>query len=191
MRLSARWSNRLISRAFIPGLRTGSCEPGRMALSPDRGHLSQVRRGELIVSVAVLIAVGVNIAIRREVLGLEIGASEAEPIGKEFSRELALRGLGGVKLVVSDAHEGIKAAVSKVLSSTWQHCRARFMRNTLAHALMSGRASCPPPSPWRSPGRCRSCQRPMGGAAPIQIRPKIPKRAQLLASRGKSAPWER
>ena len=49
------------------------------------------------------------------------------------------RGLRGVKLVISDAHEGIKAAVSKVLSATWQRCRAHFLRNVLAHAGKSGR----------------------------------------------------
>jgi putative transposase len=73
----------------------------------------KVRRGGRIVSVAVIIAVGVNTDGRREVLGMEIGASEAEPIWMEFLRKLTRRGLRGVKLVVSDAHEGIKAAVSK------------------------------------------------------------------------------
>src|SRR5690554_4424708 len=83
----------------------------------------KVRRGGRIVSVAVIIAVGVNTDGRREVLGMEVGASEAEPIWTEFLRKLTRRGLRGVKLVVSDAHEGIKAAVSKVLSATWQRCR--------------------------------------------------------------------
>ena len=76
----------------------------------------KVRRGGRIVSVAVIIAVGVNTDGRREVLGMEIGTSEAEPIWTEFLRKLTRRGLRGVKLVVSDAHEGLKAAVTKVLS---------------------------------------------------------------------------
>lgn len=59
-------------------------------------------------------------------LGMEIGTSEAEAIWTEFLRKLTRRGLRGVKLVVSDAHEGIKAAVSKVLSATWQRCRVHF-----------------------------------------------------------------
>src|SRR6195952_414829 len=80
----------------------------------------KVRRGGRIVSVAAIIAVGVNADGRREGLGLEIGTSEAEPIWTEFLRKLTRRGLRGVKLVVSDAHEGIKAAVSKVLSATCQ-----------------------------------------------------------------------
>ena len=97
------------------------------------------RRGGRIVSVAVIIAVGVNTDGRREVLGMEIGTSEAEPIWTEFLRKLTRRGLRGVKLVISDAHEGIKAAVSKVLCATWQRCRVHFMRNALAHAGKSGR----------------------------------------------------
>ena len=84
--------------------------------------------------VAVIIATGVNSDGRREVLGLDIGTSEAEPIWTAFLRKLTRRGLRGVKLVVSDAHEGIKAAVSKVLCATWQRCRVHFMRNVLAHA---------------------------------------------------------
>ena len=99
----------------------------------------KVRRGGRIVSVAVIIAIGVNTDGRREVLGLEIGTSEAEPIWTEFLRKLTRRGLRGVKLVISDAHEGIKAAVSKVLSATWQRCRVHFQRNALAHAGKSGR----------------------------------------------------
>jgi len=99
----------------------------------------KVRRGGRIVSVAVIIAVGVNTKGRREVLGMEVGTSEAEPIWTEFLRKLTRRGLRGVKLVVSDAHEGIKAAVSKVLDATWQRCRVHFMRNVLAHAGRQGR----------------------------------------------------
>ena len=83
----------------------------------------KVRRGGRIVSVAVIIAVGVNTDGRREVLGMEVGTSEAEPIWTEFLRKLTRRGLRGVKLVVSDAHEGIKAAVGKVLGASWQRCR--------------------------------------------------------------------
>lgn len=99
----------------------------------------KVRRGGRIVSVAVIIAIGVNTDGRREVLGLEIGTSEAEPIWTEFLRKLTRCGLRGVQLVISDAHEGIKAAVSKVLSTTRQRCRVHFQRNTLAHAGKNGR----------------------------------------------------
>ena len=99
----------------------------------------KVRQAGRIVSVAVIVAVGVNGDGRREVLGMEIGASEAEPFWTAFLRKLTRRGLRGVKLVVSDAHEGLKAAIAKVLHATWQRCRVHFMRNALAHAGKSGR----------------------------------------------------
>ena len=70
---------------------------------------------------------------------MDIGPSEAETFWTEFLRKLARRGLRGVKLVISDAHEGLKAAIAKVLSATWQRCRVHFMRNALAHAGKSGR----------------------------------------------------
>lgn len=99
----------------------------------------KVRENGRIVSVAVIIAVGVNSDGRREVLGMDIGPSEAEPFWTEFLRKLARRGLRGVKLVISDAHEGLKAAITRVLCATWQRCRVHFMRNALAHAGKSGR----------------------------------------------------
>ena len=99
----------------------------------------KVREAGRIVSVAVIIAVGVNGDGRREVLGLDIGPSEAETFWTEFLRKLARRGLRGVRLVISDAHEGPKAAIAKVLHATWQRCRVHLMRNLLAHAGRQGR----------------------------------------------------
>jgi len=99
----------------------------------------KVRRNHRIVSVAVIIAVGVNADGRREVLGMDIGPSEAETFWSEFLRKLRRRGLRGVKLVISDAHEGIKAAVAKLMNATWQRCRVHTMRNALAHAGKSSR----------------------------------------------------
>jgi transposase-like protein len=93
----------------------------------------KVRQSGRIVSVAVIIAVAVNTDGRREVLGMEVGPSEAEPFWTKFLRSLTRRGLRGVKLVISDAHEGLKKAAAKVLSATWQRCRVHFMRNALAH----------------------------------------------------------
>src|SRR5579864_7016906 len=80
----------------------------------------KARRDGRVVSIAVIVAVGVNGDGRREVLGLAIGASEAETFWLDFLRKLARRGLRGVKLVVSDAHEGLRAAIAKVLHATWQ-----------------------------------------------------------------------
>lgn len=99
----------------------------------------KVRQNGRIVSVAVIVAIGVNNDGRREVLGMDIGPSEAETFWTDFLRKLRRRGLRGVKLVVSDAHEGIKAAVAKVMHAGWQRCRVHFMRNALAHAGKSGR----------------------------------------------------
>jgi putative transposase len=94
----------------------------------------KVREAGRIVPVAITIAVGVNSDSRREVLGRAIGASEAETFWLEFLRSLARRGLRGVKLVISDAHEGLKTAVTRVLRATWQRCRVHFMRNATARA---------------------------------------------------------
>jgi putative transposase len=99
----------------------------------------KVRSNGRIVSVAVTVAVGVNSDGRREILGMDIGPSEAEPFWTAFLRKLARRGLRGVKLVISDAHQGIKAAVSKLLHASWQRCRVHFMRNALAYAGKNGR----------------------------------------------------
>ena len=99
----------------------------------------KVRQGGRIGSVAVTIAVGVNMDGRREVLGMAIGASEAESFWTEFLRDLVRRGLTGVKLVISDADEGIKAATARILSTTWQRSRVHFQRNALAHAGKSSR----------------------------------------------------
>jgi transposase-like protein len=90
---------------------------------------TKVRRDQHIVSVAVIVAVGVNTDGRREVLGLTIGHSEAEPFWVEFLRSLTRRGLRGVKLVVSDAHEGLKAAITKVLSAILVTMPLHLMRN--------------------------------------------------------------
>jgi putative transposase len=99
----------------------------------------KVRRGGRVVSTAIVIAIGVNSDGRREVLGLDICPSEAATFWDEFLRKLARRGLRGVKLVISDAHEGLKAAAAKVLGAAWQRCRVHFMRNALAHASKNGR----------------------------------------------------
>ncbi len=98
-----------------------------------------MREAGRIVSVAVTIAVAVNDQGRREVLGMAIGASEAETFWTSFLRSLARRGLRGVKLVISDDHKGLKAAATRVLGATWQRCRVHFMRNLLAHAGKQGR----------------------------------------------------
>jgi putative transposase len=99
----------------------------------------KVRQAGRIVSVAAIVAVAANTEGRREVLGLAIGPSEAETFWSGFLRSLTRRGLRGVKLVISDAHEGLKAALAKVLAASWQRCRVHFMRNALAHVTKGQR----------------------------------------------------
>jgi len=140
----------------------------------------KVRQQGRVVSVAVIIAVGANGDGRREVLGLDIGPSEAETFWTAFLRKLARRGLRGVKLVVSDAHEGLKAAIAKVLSATWQRCRVHFMRNALAHAGRSGRrvvsAFIATAFAQDDAGAARTQWRHVAD----QLRPKLPKLAALM-----------
>jgi transposase-like protein len=133
-----------------------------------------------IVSKAVIVAVGANTDGRREVLGMQVGPSEAETFWTDFLRGLARRGLRGVKLVISDSHEGIKAAVTKVMHATWQRCRVHFMRNVSAHAGKSGR---------RVVSACMSAAFAQDDADSAkaqwrkvadQLRPKLPKLAGLL-----------
>jgi putative transposase len=94
----------------------------------------KVRDNHRIVSQALVIATGVRESGEREVLGFALGASEEEAFWLDFLRSLVRRGLNGVQLVTSDAHEGLKAALGKVLiGASWQRCRVHFMRNLLAH----------------------------------------------------------
>ncbi|GAB6037601.1 hypothetical protein JCM15519_21600 [Fundidesulfovibrio butyratiphilus] len=108
----------------------------------DATYLKQ-REGGRVVSVADIIAVATNTEGRREIVGLHIGPSEAEPFWSFFLKGLLRRGLSGVKLVISDAHEGLKAAIAKTFGATWQRCRVHWMRNALArvpksqHAMVS------------------------------------------------------
>src|SRR5690242_490506 len=98
-----------------------------MALSMAATYL-KVREGGRIVSVAAIIAVAVNTEGRREIVGLGIGPSEAEPFWSAFLKSLVKRGLNGVKLVISDAHEGLRLAITRVLGATWQRCRVHTIR---------------------------------------------------------------
>lgn len=91
------------------------------------------RENHHVVSRALVVAVGVNEEGRREVLGIACGPAETEAFWTEFLRSLSARGLGGVRLAISDAHQGLKNAAAKVLTASWQRCRVHFMRNALGH----------------------------------------------------------
>ena len=140
----------------------------------------KVREQGRIVSVAVTVAVAVNSDGRREVLGLAVGPSEAETFWIEFLRRLARRGLRGVKLVISDAHEGLKAAVARVLHASWQRCRVHFMRNALAHAGKSQRRIV---SAWIGTAFAQDdadAARKQWRDVADQLRPRVPKLAALM-----------
>jgi len=94
----------------------------------------KARQDGRVVSVAVVVAVGVNGRTgEREVLGLDVGPSEDGAFWTSFVRSLVARGLSGVRLVTSDAHRGLKGAIEAVLiGASWQRCRVHFMRNALS-----------------------------------------------------------
>ncbi len=140
----------------------------------------KVRQGGRIVSVAVIIAVGVNTDGVREILGIAVGPSEAEPFWLQFLRSLTDRGLRGVKLVISDAHLGLKAAIAKVFKATWQRCRVHFMRNALAYAGKGQRqvvlALIQTVFAQESPAAARD----QWNVVVEQLRAKLPKLAEMM-----------
>ena len=95
--------------------------------------VEKVRAGGRVEHRALVVAYGVDQAGQREVIGLDVGAAETEAFWREFLRSLVRRGLAGVQLVISDAHEGLKAAIAQVLSCPWQRCTVHFIRDALGH----------------------------------------------------------
>ena len=140
----------------------------------------KVRQAGRVVSVAIIVAVAVNGDGRREVLGMAIGASEAETFWTEFLRSLARRGLRGVKLVVSDAHEGLKAAVARVLHASWQRGRVHFMRYVLSHAGKSGRRVVSAFIATAFAQDDAVAAKAQWRQVADQLRPKVPKLAALM-----------
>src|ERR1700734_2846717 len=140
----------------------------------------KVREAGRIVAKAVTIAVGVNSDGRREVLGMDIGCSEAETFWLEFLRKLARRGLRGVKLVISDAHEGLKAAITRVLNATWQRCRVHTMRNLLAHAGKQGRGVAAAFVATAFAQDDAAAAKAQWRRVADQLRPKLPKLAAFM-----------
>jgi len=97
----------------------------------DQGHVR---------SKALVVAYAVHETGRREVLGIDLGEVESEAFWLEFLRSLRRRGLGGVRLAVSDDHDGLKAAIARVLSCPWQRCTVHFVRNMHQHCRPSQRS---------------------------------------------------
>jgi putative transposase len=141
----------------------------------------KVRQNHRIVSLAVVVAVGVRETGERELLGFAVGASEEEAFWCEFLRSLIRRGLRGVELAISDAHEGLKAALRSVLAgASWQRCRVHFMRNLLAHIPQGDKAmvAAAVRTVFAQPGREAALQQL---TELVQaMRPRWPKAAHLL-----------
>jgi transposase-like protein len=95
--------------------------------------VERVREPGGVRSKALVVAYGVHETGRREIIGIDVGEAETEVFWREFLRSLRSRGLAGVALCVSDAHEGLKCAVAKVLGCPWQRCTVHFLRDMLGH----------------------------------------------------------
>jgi transposase-like protein len=96
-------------------------------------RVEKVREPGGVRSKALVVAQGVHETGRREIIGIDVGEAETEAFWREFLRGLRARGLAGVQLCVSDAHEGLKGAIAKVLGCPWQRCTVHFLRDMLGH----------------------------------------------------------
>src|SRR5919199_27546 len=126
----------VVQEAYVQGVSTRRVDDLVQALGMQgisKSQVSRVRQEGRVVSMALVLAVGVKATGEREVLGLDLGPSEDGAFWLQFLRGLVARGLSGVQLVVSDAHEGLKGAIAAVLAgASWQRCRVHFLRNVLA-----------------------------------------------------------
>ena len=95
--------------------------------------IERVREPGGVRQKALVVAYGVHESGRREILGIDLGESETEAFWTEFLHSLRARGLHGVQLVVSDAHEGLKTAIGRVIGASWQRCTVHFLRDMLGH----------------------------------------------------------
>jgi Transposase, Mutator family len=117
----------------VEAFRTRPLEGRYLYLFLD-AKVEKVRDGGRVQRKCVVIAHGVHETGRREIIGLDVGQAETEAFWTEFLRELVARGLVGVQLVISDAHEGLKNAIARVLGAPWQRCTVHFLRDCLGHA---------------------------------------------------------
>lgn len=117
----------------VEAFRQRPLEGGFPYLWLDATYL-KVRQDGRVVNMAMVIAIAVNLTGEREVAGFDLGPAEDQAFWLQFLRSLLARGLGGVQLVISDAHEGLKQAIAAVFNgASWQRCRVHFMRNILSH----------------------------------------------------------
>jgi putative transposase len=101
------------------------------------GKIEKVRERGGVRQKCLVIAYAVHETGRREVIGLDVGEAETEAFWREFLRSLRARGLRGVRLCVSDCHDGLRAAIGQVLGCPWQRCSVHFLRNMLGHCAKS------------------------------------------------------
>ena len=114
------------------------------------GLTQKVREGGRIVNVCVVVATGVNAEGQREILGMDVGASEDGAFWLAFLRSLTARGLSGVELATSDAHQGLKNAIAAVFAgASWQRCRTHFMANLLTRVPKRAQPGVSHPGPSR------------------------------------------
>src|SRR5215218_5570028 len=118
------------------------------------GKAEKVRDGGRVVNKCVVIAYGVHESGRREILGIDVGESETEAFWREFLKSLIARGLAGVQLVVSDAHEGLKQAIARPLRCPWQRCTVHY--------------ADPPVMPTRAGEACGGARIGLGGVGIIR-----------------------
>ena len=142
----------------------------------------KVRHEHRVISMAVVIAVGLNAATgQREVLGVDVGPSEDGTFWHQFLRSLVARGLQGVQLVISDAHEGLKRAIGSVLAGTgWQRCRTHFMRNVLSLVPKTAQqmVAATIRTVFAQPDAATA--REQGRRVADQLRPRFPRAAALM-----------
>jgi putative transposase len=101
------------------------------------GKVEKVRERGGVRQKCLVIAYAVHETGRREVIGLDVGEAETEAFWREFLRSLRARGLTGVRLCVSDCHEGLKNAIGQVLGAPWQRCTVHFLRSMLGYCAKS------------------------------------------------------
>jgi putative transposase len=143
----------------------------------------KVRQNHRIVSMAVVIAVGVRETGEREILDVEVGGSEDVTFWTSFLRGLVARGLKGVQLAISDAHQGLREAIETVLAgASWQRCRVHFMRNVLAHVPKGDKAIVAAALRTIFAQPNQEAARQQLAEVVVAMKPRWPKAAQVLAA---------
>ena len=120
--------------AHVEDFRTRPLDAGPYTFVAADALVMKVREDGRVANVHAMLAVGVNADGHREILGLQTSSAEDGAGWLGFFRDLTARGLSGVRLVTSDAHAGLKAAIAKVLGCAWQRCTVHFLRDCLGHA---------------------------------------------------------